>query len=232
MSIRDSEAAAGGVALARLLQLASPALPVGGYACSEGLEQAVEAGCVHDGASAEAWILGLLEHAVAELDLVLLAHMHAAFAAGDAARARALSGRLLAAREAAELRASDRLLGQALARVLADLGASGAGGWRRDRDASFAALFALAAVRFAIPPAAAAAGYAWVWCENQVAAAVKLVPLGQRCGQRILYRAGGRIPALAAAALAREAGDLAGSAPGLAIASARHEQQRTRLFRS
>jgi len=221
-----------GLPLLRLLQLASPSLPVGAYAYSEGLEQAVAWGWVHDEASTGGWVTGLLEHGLARLDVPLMARLHAAWASEDAGRARELSAWLIACRETAELRLTDRQLGQSLARVLAGLGVVEAEAWRRDDDASFAAMFALAAVRFQVPLADAAAALLWCWCEHVVAAAVKLVPLGQSAGQRLLFAAGGRIPALAAQGLALPDEDIAGAAPGLAIASAAHEVLHTRLFRS
>jgi urease accessory protein len=225
-------AALDAVSLMRLLQLASPALPVGAYAWSEGMEQAVEAGDVHDLACAKAWILGLLAHGPARLDVPMLGRMRDAFVDGDDARARRLSIRLLASRETLELRATDRALGCALARVLADLGVENAQPWVRGDDSSFAALFALASQRFNIPAHSAACALLWTWCENMVAAAIKLVPLGQRAGQGLLFEAGTAIPGLATAGLALDDEDIAGGAPGLALASARHELQRTRLFRS
>ncbi len=228
-------AAAGGVsglALARLLQLASPSLPVGAYAYSEGLEQAVDWGWVHDEDSAGRWVGGLLEHGLARLDVPLLGRLHAAWSAGDTARVRDLSAWLIACRETSELRLTDRQLGQSLARVLAGLGVDDAEAWRRDDDASFAALFALAAVRFGVPLHDAAAALMWCWCEHVVAAAVKLVPLGQSAGQRLLFDAGARIPALAVRGLTLDDDDIDGAAPGLAVASAAHEVLHTRLFRS
>lgn len=218
--------------LPRLLQLASPMLPVGAYAYSEGLEYAVQAGWVHDEASARDWIIGLLEHSLARLDVPMFARAYAAWFDADEHRARAVSAWLLACRETAELRAADRHQGQALARVLAHLGDDGAHGWMRDADASFAALFARAAVRWQIPVQPAATALLWSWCENISAAAMKLVPLGQSAGQRLLFEAGSRIPALCAAGVTLQDDAVGGGAPGLAIASARHEQQHTRLFRS
>ncbi len=104
--------------LLRLLQLASPALPVGAFNFSQGLEYAVEQGWVRDGSSAAAWILGIAQHSVATLDLPLLLRMHAAAEAGDAARLRQLSHELIASRETQELRAEERHMGQALAKLL------------------------------------------------------------------------------------------------------------------
>ena len=94
------------------------------------------------------------------------------------------------------------------------------------------AAFALAAHGFAVPATAALVAYVWAWLENQVVAAIKLVPLGQVAGQRMLAALGARIPGVVAAATALADDDLSTFAPGLALASARHETQYTRLFRS
>ena len=93
--------------LARVLQLASPASPVGSYAYSEGLEQAVHAGAVHDEPSAERWIGGLLAHAVCAADVPVLLRMHEDWRREDAAAALARSAWLLACRETRELRLAD-----------------------------------------------------------------------------------------------------------------------------
>jgi urease accessory protein len=94
------------------------------------------------------------------------------------------------------------------------------------------AAFALAARGFEVPVAAALAAYVWSWLENQLLAAVKLVPLGQVAGQRLLAVLGATIPAVVAAAAAIRDDDIVTFAPGLALASSRHERQYTRLFRS
>ena len=216
----------------RLCQLVSPALPIGAFHFSQGLEYAVEAGWVRDEDGAAAWIGGVAAQAIATLDLPLLLRLHAAWSTGDAAAARRCSQRLLAARETAELRAEDRHMGRALARVLGELGFAEAAHWSGSADASFAALFALAAVRWNIPPQQAACGYLWAWCENQVLAAVKLVPLGQSAGQRLLDRLLQGIPALAAAAASIADEDIGVATPMQGLASARHEGQYSRLFRS
>ena len=215
----------------RLWQLLSPALPVGAFAWSQGLEQAVDCGWVHDAASAGDWIGGQLEHVLAVTDLPLLARMHAAAVAGDIDRLRSLDDLLLALRESGELRAGERDLGASLSRLLADLQGTGA---RVDASGtqSFLAAFARAAAAWSITADDALAGYAFAWCENQVTAAVRLVPLGQSEGQRLLMALGERIPALARAAPDVDDDDIGASAPGLAMASARHETQYSRLFRS
>lgn len=222
----------GGTALLRLLNLTSPALPIGGFHFSQGLEDAVERGLVHDAASSGEWIAGLAEHAIGTLDLPMLLRLHAAWSERSAPRARRLSARLIAARETAELRAEDRHLGTALARVLVEHGIHEAKAWVGQPYASHAALFALAAVRWDIGASDAATGYLWSWCENQVLAAIKLVPLGQNAGQRLIGRLIQRIPEIVDSAAAVEDDDIGIASPMQGIASARHETQYSRLFRS
>ncbi len=213
----------------RLWQLLSPGLPIGAYAYSRGLEHAVSAGWVRDEGGAAEWIGGQLRHAVRLLDIPVFARLYRAFSEGDADGLARWNALLLAARESAELRTEDRDLGAALTRLLADLGIDAP---RPVRPCSFAAAFALATVHFGIGLDEAALAYGFVYCEQQVAAAVKLVPLGQTAGQRLLLGLGAMIPEVVRAGLARADGDLGGTAPGLGIASALHETQYTRLFRS
>ena len=220
------------LSLLRLLQLVSPALPVGAYAYSQGMEQAVQLGWVGTEAQATDWIEGVLSNGLARLDAPVLARLQAAWLSGDTAAVEYWNGFLYACRESAELQAEDRTLARALVRLLHDLGVAQA---RRfaDRDRiTFAALFALAATRWNIPAAQCVQGYLWAWSENQVAAAIKLVPLGQTAGQRILLRLGERIPELARAALEMADDDIGQVMQAQAMASAWHETQYSRLFRS
>jgi urease accessory protein len=218
--------------LARLLHLASPALPIGAFAYSQGLEHAVEARWVTDEASARAWILGLLGQTLRSLEVPLVARLHAAWSADDAAGVRAWNDLLFATRGAAELQAEDRRLGAALARVLETLDVAGASAWAGDPRVTYTNMFALAAVRWRLAPAAAATALLFAWCENQVAAALRLVPLGQSSGQRILAAAAETIPAIVREGLALPDDELGWGAPGVALASALHETQYSRIFRS
>jgi urease accessory protein len=93
-------------------------------------------------------------------------------------------------------------------------------------------MFALATARFGIPVGDALAGYAFSWAEAVTSAAVRLVPLGQNAGQRLLLAAGDAIQRLVPRALALTDEDLGAAAPGQALASARHETLYSRLFRS
>jgi len=141
------------------------------------------------------------------------------------------NAQLLAARETRETRAQELHLGRSLAQVLMQLQIRTAPEWL-ERSAAFATLFSLAAVRWEIPRADTLSGYLWAWSENQVLAAVKLVPLGQSAGQRLLYELTEMMPALVAQALSLPDEAIAVGVVSQAIASARHETQYSRLFRS
>ena len=205
--------------LARLLQLASPTLPVGAYSYSGGLEAACEAGEVHDAASAERWIGDVLEFSVARMEAPLLFRM---------LKNPEWNETFLASRESAELRAETVQMGYSLNRLFKDLGL----GEVPVEEPSFPAAFAHAAHRWQIEPEAALQAYLWAWLENQVMAAVKAVPLGQTDGQRILLSLGDLLPSFARKAMQMKDEELGNFAPGLAMLSARHETQYSRLFRS
>ena len=216
----------------RLCQLVSPALPIGAYNFSQGLEYAAEVGLVHDEASTLDWVQGVAEHAVGTLDLPVLLRMHDAWSQRDEMNARYWSSYLLASRESSELRAEERHLGRSLAKVLVSLDIHGAAEWTHDADATYACLFALAAGEWQIQRVPTATAYLWAWCENQVLAALKLLPLGQTAGQRILNRLLIKIPGFVESALLLTDGDIGIAAPLQGMASAWHETQYTRLFRS
>jgi len=102
----------------------------------------------------------------------------------------------------------------------------------QDESPVYATMFSLAGVRWQIDGGDVLRGYLWAWCENQMLAAIKLVPLGQSAGQRLLHRLSGHIPAIVERALALGECDIGVGTVSQALASARHESQYTRLFRS
>ena len=216
------------MSLAKLLQLASPTLPVGAYSYSGGLEAAIEDGVVHDAASAARWIGDVLEFSVARLEAPILSRLIFSFKKNNLDEVRNLNEQLLASRETAELRAESVQTGYSLARLLKDLGI----GQVPLAEPSFPAAFAFAASHWQIDPESALQAYLWAWLENQVMAAVKAVPLGQTDGQRILLAIGARISQSSAMAFSIKDEDLCNFTPGLAMRSARHETQYSRLFRS
>jgi len=220
------------LALLRLLQLASPALPVGAYAYSQSLEYAVETGWVSDQQSARSWIFGVLQYGLARLDVPVFSRLYKAWENTDETDVQHWNDYLFAARESAELQQEEQHLGRALARVLVSLDIADAKPWQSTERVCFATLFALAAVRWEIALPGAATAYLWAWTENQTTAATKLVPLGQTAAQQILSQAQPLIVTAVATGLALSDTEISGALPGLAIASALHETQYSRLFRS
>lgn len=218
--------------LLRVLQLASPALPIGAFAYSQGLEAAVELGFIRDEATAFEFLSGVLAHGLARLELPLLARLQSAFACGDDAAAERWSWLLLASRETSERRAEEQQLGRALARLLADQGVTEAGPWFRRANVTHVGMFALAGARFSVPSGALAPAFAFAWAENQAGALARLMPFGQLAAQRVLARLGALVPAACAAADALPDADIGATLPGLALASALHETQYSRLFKS
>lgn len=217
--------------LLRLLHLASPALPIGAFHFSQALEYAVEVGWVGDERTAREWITGCLRENVGTLDLPIVARIQRGWMCGDEGAIRHWSRRALASRETEELRAEDRHMGQALGRILRDIGVIEADSIDESL-ASYPALFARACAAWSIPDRDALQTYAWTWAENQMLAAVKLVPLGQSAGQRILHALQPEIEQVVERASQLRDGDIGVATVMQAFASARHESQYTRLFRS
>jgi len=220
------------ISMLRLYQLVSPALPVGAYNFSQGLEYAVHAGWVRDECSVLQWIIGVAENAIATLDVPLVLRMHAAWSDEDEVLARRWSAYLLASRESEELRAEERHLGRSLAKILMSLELTQAGPFIKDTNTSYACMFALASSHWKIDGIQTANAYVWAWCENQVLAALKLLAIGQTAGQRMLDALLQRIPALVQHASTIADEDIGVAAPRLGMASAWHETQYSRLFRS
>ena len=227
--------AAGDAVLLQLMWLASPALPVGGFSYSEGLEAAVDDGRVIGEASAAEWLANQMALAPARADLPVLAQAHLAWQRHDLARVTALNDFIARTRETRELRLQTEQMGRSLVE------------WLRNQpgdDVRLAHLAALAPsptwpVAFALATARANASAAQAlhaslfgWAENMVQAALKAVPLGQLAGQRILQALVERMPALIAEASTMTDDDMQSFSPMLGIASARHEIQYSRLFRS
>jgi urease accessory protein len=234
-------------AFLQLVWLASPALPVGGFSYSEGLEAAVDSALVHDEASAAAWLADQLELGLARSDLPVAAAAHRAWRrrvpGPDLERLAELNTWIWRTRESAELRLQTRQMGRSLLE------------WLRMRDAADAALgespdpridalatlpagptwplaFALAAARAEAPAREALLAMGFGWCENQVQAALKAVPLGQSAGQRVLATLADALPAVVDAAIRLPDSERQAASPMLAILSSRHEAQYSRLFRS
>jgi urease accessory protein len=216
--------------------LASPALPVGGFSYSEGLEAAVDAQQVADETQAGAWLADQLHLGLARCDLALVASAFPAWQDHDAGRIAALNQWSTTTRETAELRLQSEQMGRSLAEWLKN-SAEGS-------DARIARLaelkpapawplaFALAAVLAGATRGEALLAYAMNWAEGMVQAAIKAVPLGQRAGQRVLRALLDDIPAAVEQAALVADTERQAFMPMLAILSSRHESQYSRLFRS
>ncbi|MDF9756618.1 urease accessory protein [Pseudomonas sp. TE6288] len=220
------------LALLRLLQLASPGLPVGGFTYSQGLEWAVEAGWVKDAKGFAAWQREQLHDTLGYLDWPLLARLYKACQADDADAFAHWSQFLLANRETAELRLEERQRGSALARLLDGWQLGQEPAWRASLELSQLGGMAWLGAYWSIPLRQLALGHGFAWLEGAVMAGVKLVPFGQQAAQTLLRDLGEELPAVLDHALTLDDEQLGGGLPLLAIASSRHETQYTRLFRS
>ena len=224
-------------ALLRTLWLASPALPVGGFSYSEGLEAAVDAGRVRDEASAGPWLVDQLLLGPARSDLAVAAQAITAWRVHDLDRVRELNAWVLHTRETSELRLQAEQMGKSLQAWAQSLGAFGAPVLQalqaaRLEPPTWPVASACAAAHGDAPVREALVGLAFGWAENMVQAAIKAVPLGQGTGQRLLAQLAQAIPAAVDEALALGYDQRQAFTPMLAILSARHETQYSRLFRS
>lgn len=223
------------IRLVRLLQLASPALPVGAYSYSQGFEAAVERKIICDASSVAQWIGDLLEYSVARMEAPVLLRLIAAWRARDFAALDNWNGLFLASRETSELRAETVQMGYSLRRLLTELEATNEEARAQLaslEEIAFPTTFACAVAHWQISAQPALVAYLWAWLENQVMAALKAVPLGQTDGQRMLLTLGDRLDAIAERARSITDDDLGSFAPGFALLSSHHETQYSRLFRS
>jgi len=214
----------------RLMQLISPTLPIGSFAYSQGLEYAVEVGWIKNEEQTRQWISGQIKNTLSSLDIPVMQRFYAAWQEKDYEAVVYWNKWLLAAREAKELHDEDVQLGKALLRLVKGLDIMFP--IESDFEWSYVAIFSFAAVEWEIPFVETANGFLWAWSENQVAAAIKVVPLGQTAGQCILSSIVKEIPNAIEQSLDCSDEDIGMLAPGVAIASALHETQYSRLFRS
>ena len=236
-AVPDQQQPAQALAAASLIQLmwlASPALPVGGFSYSEGLEAAIDRSGVATESIAADWLSDQLQLSLARGDLAVIAQAVPAWRGGQLQRVEQLNSWILQTRESSEMRAQTEQMGRSLIE------------WLRNHDgvdarhiAACAALPPTYPVTFALAVSQTEAGvrecllaYAFGWAENMVQAALKSVPLGQSGGQRILARLSREIPQAVEIAMRLPDDERQAFAPMLAILSAQHETQYSRLFRS
>lgn len=222
----------------RLWQLISPTLPIGAYAYSQGLESAIENQWVTNEAQSYHWIKGILSSSLAQLDAPVFLRFKQAWLEHDMSALVFWNQFLQASRESSELLAEDIQMGKALMKLLNDLEQNNSQWVRYHKQLtaikplSYLLVFSLAAQIWKINNIDALIGFLWSWCENQVAAAIKLVPLGQTAGQRILSQLMSDIEQAADHAQTINDKEIGSVAQGLSILSAQHEFQYSRLFRS
>lgn len=220
--------------LLQLIWLASPALPVGGFSYSEGLEMAVERAGVTSETAASDWLADQLHLSLTRADLAVIAQAIPAWRRADLPRIDELNAWVLQTRETSELRAQTEQMGRSLLEWLRNHDGANAG--HIDKCAAMQPTYAVAFALAASPTSASVRdcllAYAFGWAENMMQAALKSVPLGQSAGQRILARLSREIPAAVDTALELQDDDRQAFAPMLAILSSQHETQYSRLFRS
>jgi len=220
--------------LMQLMWLASPALPVGGFSCAERLEAAVNNALVATEKEASDWLVEQLHTSLARADLAVIAQAVSAWQTSNGKRIAQFNAWILQTRESSELRAQTLQMGRSLLEWLRNHTTA-----QPEQIALLAKLqptyplaFALAASATGAPLRDCLLTYAFGWAENMMQAAIKAVPLGQSAGQRILSALAGAIPAAVDHALSLNDDTRQAFSPMLAILSAQHENQYSRLFRS
>ena len=222
-------------ALLQLMWLASPALPVGGFSYSEGLESAVESGRVTTEATASVWLLDQLHLSLARSDIAVVSQAFKAWRRNDLGTVTELNAWVTTTRETSEVRQQTEQMGRSMVEWLKNRGLAD------ERIAQLGALkpaptwpvaFALAAAHTGAPLREALLSFAFGWAENMVQAALKAVPLGQNAGQRVLAALSAQIPDAVDHAMKLMGSERQAFTPMLAILSAQHETQYSRLFRS
>lgn len=223
------------LALLGLMQLVSPALPIGAFAFSQGLESAFELGWVSDEKSLAEWLSGVLDDGLTRCELPMIARLYTAFEHVDREAVALWDEWLAATRETAELAAEDSRLGASLKRLLGSLELlpKDAGDPPLlPAQAGYITLFSYAAFMRGVPLRHSLLGFGWAWLENQLAVACKALPLGHTAAQRVIEQLRGELVSAIDLALLLDDDDLGPVLPGVALASALHETQYSRLFRS
>ena len=223
------------VSLSRLLQLASPMLPVGAYSYSQGLEWAIESGDVNDIDSSRQWIGDVLAIYYAQFELPVLRRLYAAWQELDASRLHYWDAYYQASRDSSEALAETRQMAYSLMRLQRDLNSWPASILQLSdflQPPAFPTIYAVTAWQWEISVEETLHAYAWSFLENQVSAVMKTVPLGQVAGQRILSDLAITLPILVEQAMLLPDENIQNFCPALSIAGCRHETQYSRLFRS
>lgn len=225
----------GGPALYRLMTWLSPAYPVGAFSYSHGLEHAVEAGLVRDAQSAVDWLEDVIRCGAGRNDGVFLTCAHRAVAQGDRAALHEAAELAAAFAPSGELALETSAQGAAFVRTTRDAWACEALDWLVDGwpgPYAYPVAVGTAAAGHAIAVDQALPAYLHAFTANLVSAAVRLVPLGQTDGQRIVAALAPAILETAAGLSGASLDDVGTATVMVDLCSMRHETQYTRLFRS
>ena len=223
------------LALLGLLQLISPALPIGAFAWSQGLESTFELGWVNNEHELGEWLQGVLADGLTRCELPVLARLQSCWASADSDGLAQWNDWLHANRETAELSDEDTRLGLALMRLLNSLELqpqTELGHALLPQDPGYVTVFAWVAHQRNVPVRQSLLGFAWSWLENQLAVACKALPLGHTAAQRLNEQLRPQLVTAVDTALALTDEELGPLLAGLALGSALHETQYSRLFRS
>ena len=210
----------------------SPAFPVGSFAYSHGLEWAVESGAVRDAASLQGWLSALLQHGGARNDAILFAQAWRAAHSVDAAALDDINGLALALAGARERLLETAVQGNAFVTAARAAWPCAALDGLPAGDIAYPAAAACAAAGHGLALAAALPAFILGFTANLVSAAVRLGPIGQTDGQRVIAALLPQVRALALEAEAADLADIGGCAFIADIAAMQHETQYSRLFRS
>ena len=219
--------------LLRLLQLASPLLPVGGYSYSEGLESLILQGIIADRSTLQAWIESELQAGAIRIDTAVMDRAYLAGLELNPERLQYWNHWLSAVRETEELRQQSWQMGGSLAKLVVELTPG-----IQDlitaiaRPCHYAIAFGVAAQYWQIDRQAAILAYLHSWATNQIGVGVKLIPLGQTAGQQIVWQLQGELDLLAQIIPTLADRDLHACSWGSSLASMQHETLYSRLFRS
>ncbi|NEQ75324.1 MAG: urease accessory protein UreF [Okeania sp. SIO2C9] len=224
-----------------LLQLASPALPVGAYSYSEGIELLVTTGKISDYDSLKNWLIDSLKFGSIRLEAALIVRAYLETNSGNLPLLNNWNNWATAVKETEELRLQSLQMGRTLIRlfmniqpdVSTELMSFVQKKLETETDfCNFAIAYGLISASWQIEIETAILGYLHSWATNLVNAGVKLIPLGQTVGQKLLWELQNQIVLSAKEILKLKDDELNSCSWGLSLASMAHEVQYTRLFRS
>ncbi len=234
--------------LLNLLHISSPALPIGAFAYSQGLEYTLEAGWCKNADDVELWIKSVMIHGLGGVDLPILKRLHHAWSAYEfeedkgaeslnyqslnAQSLKAWNATLLAFRETKELYLEDIQVGAAFKQWHLSQSQEHTAKLEVIDTPSVASMYALNGVIKGLTVEECLIGFVWAWLENQITSASKAMPMGQTDGQNIIRHLIPEIEAVVDKAMQLKDDEIGSGLVGLSMSSALHEHQYSRLFRS